>query len=250
MGLNRKTILLTAAGLLTAAALAQSPDPKALLHEAVNQLRGPAMVATYTLTVERPGRSKRYVLRVYTDGDRRALIQVIEPKREAGQAFLMLGEDIWIYNPRLGRVLRLPPSGRNDRFLGSDVSYADLSGRDLEDYYEVRLEPAAPAGQLTLALTPKPRAPTPWGRVVLQIEAATKLPRRIVYYDQRGQPVKEIEMRKVARIAEGRYLVTDTLVVDRVREGYRTVFEVSDWRVGEVPDRCFTPTALERGCER
>ncbi|ADR36664.1 hypothetical protein Ocepr_1207 [Oceanithermus profundus DSM 14977] len=252
MGLNRKTIRLVTSGLLllAAPALAQSPDPKALLHEAVNQLRGPAMVATYTLAVERPGRSKRYVLRVYTDGDRRALIQVIEPKREAGQAFLMLGEDIWIYNPRLGRVLRLPPSGRNDRFLGSDVSYADLSGRDLEDYYEVRLEPAAEADRLTLVLTPKPRAPTPWGRVVLQIEAATKLPRRIVYYDQRGQPVKEIEMRKVARIAEGRYLVTDTLVIDRVREGYRTVFEVSDWRIGTVPDRCFAPTALKRGCER
>lgn len=251
MGLNRNTIrIVTSALLLTALALAQSPDPKALLHEAVNQLRGPAMVATYTLTVERPGRSKRYVLRIYTDGDRRALIQVIEPRREAGQAFLMLGEDIWIYNPRLGRVLRLPPSGKSDRFLGSDVSYADLAGRDLEDDYEVRLEPAGEPGRLTLVLTPKPRAPTPWGRVVLQIEAASKLPRRIVYYDQRGQPVKEIEMRKVARIAEDRYLVTETLVVDRVREGYRTVFEVSNWRIGAVPDRCFTPTALERGCER
>ncbi len=252
MGLNRKTNRLATFGvlLLTALVLAQSQAPEVLLHEAVNQLRGPAMVATYTLTVERPGRSKRYVLRIYTDGDRRALIQVIEPRREAGQAFLMLGEDIWIYNPRLGRVLRLPPSGKSDRFLGSDVSYADLAGRDLEDDYEVRLEPAGEPGRLTLVLTPKPRAPTPWGRVVLQIEAASKLPRRIVYYDQRGQPVKEIEMRKVARIAEDRYLVTETLVVDRVREGYRTVFEVSNWRIGAVPDRCFTPTALERGCER
>ena len=251
MGLNRNTIrIVTSALLLTALALAQSPDPKALLHEAVNQLRGPAMVATYTLTVERPGRSKRYVLRIYTDGDRRALIQVIEPKREAGQAFLTLGEDIWIYNPRLGRVLRLPPSGKSDRFLGSDVSYADLAGRDLEDDYEVRLQPAEDSERLVLVLTPKPRAPTPWGRVVLQIEAASKLPRRIVYFDQRGQPVKEIVMRKVARIAEGRYLVTDTLVIDRVREGYRTIFEVSDWRVGAVPDRCFAPAALERGCER
>jgi outer membrane lipoprotein-sorting protein len=247
--MNPKTILLTLAGLL-AAALDQTPDPRQLLHEAVDQLRGPAMVATYTLNVERPNRSKRYVLRVYTDGDRRALIRVIEPARDAGQAFLMLGEDVWVYNPRLGRVLRLPPSGRNDRFLGSDVSYADLSGRDLEDDYEVRLEPAAEAAVLTLTLTPKPRAPTPWGQVVLQIDAATRLPRRIVYYDQRGRPVKEVELRKAVRIAQGRYLVTDTLVVDRIREGYRTVFLVSDWRVGPVPEACFTQVALERGCER
>ncbi len=228
---------------------ARQPDPKALLHRAVNQLRGPAMVATYTLRVERPGRSKKYVLRVYTDGDRRALIRVIEPPRDAGQAFLTLGEDIWIYNPRLGRVLRLPPSGKNDRFLGSDVSYADLSGRDLEDDYDVSLrEDRGAADFYVLVLTPKPRAPTPWGRVEMLLERDNWLLRKIVFYDQRGAVVKEIVLRKAVRISNDRYLITDTLVLDRVREGYRTVLTVSDWKVGPVPESCFTRVALERGC--
>ena len=80
------------------------------------------------------------------------------------------------------------------------------------------------------------------------LDAETRLPRKIIYYDQRGGAVKEISLRKAVRIGEGRYLVTDMLVVDRVRSGYRTVFTISDWKIGPVPERCLTKTALERGC--
>lgn len=250
MGMRLKSIVFALAGVLLAApSIAQTPDPSALLHEAVDRLRGPAMVATYTLEVERPESKKRYVLRIYQDGDKRALIFVVEPKRDAGQAFLMLDQDVWIYNPRLGRALRLPPSGRNDRFLGSDVSYADLSGRDLESMYEVGLEAGSREDLITLVLTPKPRAPTPWGKVTLELDSASRLPRKIVYYDQRNHPVKEITLRSYAEIAAGRYLATETLVQDLVHEGYRTLFTVTDWKVGPVPERCFSPSALQRGCQ-
>jgi len=244
-----RAFILALLALLLAPATAGQDDPKAILKAAVDRLRGPAMIATYTLEVVRPNRSKTYVLRVYTDGADRSLIEVVEPRRDAGQAFLVIGEDLWVYNPRLGRVLRLPPSGRNDRFLGSDVSYADLAGRDLERYYEVTLEPASEeADALTLRLVPKPRAPTPWGAVVVVVERETLLPRKILYYDQRGAVAKEVLLEDAVDLGGGRYLITKTTVTDRTRPGYRTVFTVSDWKVGPVPERCFNPGALERGC--
>ncbi len=236
------TILL----LLATTALA-SPDPRAILHQALNRLRGPAMTATYTLVVERPDRSKTYELRVVSDGDRKALIRVILPKRDAGQAFLTIGDDIWVYNPRLGRVLRLPPSGHNSRFLGSDVSYADLSGRDLEDNYQPQTRDVN-EDAILLELTPKPHAPTPWGKVTLAVEKKRVLPQKIVYYDQRGNPVKEVVISGFAEYAPGRYLITTSKVRDLLNQGWRTRFEVSDWRVGPVPDGCFAQSALKRGC--
>ncbi|WP_457629951.1 outer membrane lipoprotein-sorting protein [Oceanithermus sp.] len=249
MGLKQILLRLTALLALSSVALAQQPDPRALLHRAIDQLRGPAMAATYTLLVERPGRNKKYVLRVYTDGGDRAHIRVIEPKRDAGQAFLTIGQDIWIYNPRLGRVLRLPPSGRNDRFLGSDVSYADLSGRDLESDYRVSLaEAETGADTLTLVLTPNPTAPVPWGRVEMVLGKKDLLLRKIVYYDQRGAAVKDFVVNSTAALPGGGYLITGMLVRDLVRPGYRTVFEVSDWKTGSPPESCFSPAALERGC--
>src|SRR5690606_4026478 len=114
-------------------------DPSAVLRAVVDNLRGGAMQATYTFTVERPGRVSEYVMELVTDGDRRGHIRVIAPPRDAGQAFLMSGDDLWLYNARLGRSLRLPPSGRSSAFLGSDLSYNDLVGRDLEKDYDPSL---------------------------------------------------------------------------------------------------------------
>ena len=109
-----------------------TPDADLLLRTVIDNIRGGAMEGVYTFVVERPGRVSEYVMEIASDGDRRGLIQVTAPPRDAGQAFLMDGDDLWVYNPRLGRSLRLPPSGRNNAFLGSDVNYNDIVGRDLE----------------------------------------------------------------------------------------------------------------------
>ena len=67
-------------------------------------------------------------MEIIADGDQRGLIRVVAPPRDSGQAFLMNGDDLWVYNPRLGRSLRLPPSGRSNAFFGSDVNYSDIVG--------------------------------------------------------------------------------------------------------------------------
>ena len=105
-------------------------DPNAVLKAIVDNQRGGTMRATLTLSVARPDRQTQYVLDIVSDGNQKTLTRVKAPAKDAGQAFLRDGENILLYNPTLGRVLRLPPSGRPDSFLGADLSYSDLDGRD------------------------------------------------------------------------------------------------------------------------
>ena len=229
------------------AAHAAEPDAAALLRMVVDNLRGGAMEGTYTFTVERPGRTNEYVMEIVADGDRRGYIRVVAPPRDAGQAFLMNGDDLWVYNPRLGRSLRLPPSGRTNAFLGSDVSYSDLAGRDLEKDYVAAVAVSAP-DVLRLELTPAPGAPTPYGRVLIEVDPANLAPRWIDYYDQRGQVVKHLTFSGYLVVGE-RHVPLELVVEDRVREGYRTTVHLSDARFDvAVPEACFTLQALERGC--
>lgn len=231
--MKRFGILLLA---LAAFALGQSPLEK--LKSALDRLRGPAHQAVYALTVERPGSSRTYRLRVYTDGER-AHLRVLEPKAEAGMAFLSLGQDLYLYDPRLGRTLRLPPSGRSERFLGSDLTYQDLMGRDLEELFQVTEEGG------TLRLVPKPGAPTPYGRVEVYLREG--FIERVLYYDQRGQAVRELRLGSYQRL-DGAYLPRTLELKDLTRQGYRTLVEVTEVQVGPVPERCFNPLYLERGC--
>ncbi len=234
-------------GLITlASAFAQAQDASAALDAVMDNLRGGSLEATLILRVERPDRSTQYVMAFVSDGEERALVRVLEPPRDAGQAYLTVGENLWIYNPRLKRTLRLPPSGRNDRFLGSDLSYSDLAGRDLERHYTVTL--AENGSELVFTLSPKPGAPTPFGRVVVTAEAERRVPKEVVYHDQRGNPVKRIVFSGVVE-AQALFFPTRIEVIDLTREGYRTTLEMRDLRLGvEIPEACFRPEALERGC--
>lgn len=219
-----------------ALALAQSPSEK--LKLALDRLRGPAHQGVYELRVERPSSVRTYRLRVYTDGHR-AHLRVLEPRSEAGQAFLSLGEDLYLYDPRLGRTLRLPPTGRGERFLGSDLTYQDLMGRDLEALFQVA------EVQGVLVLTPRPGAPTPYGKVEVYLREG--LVERILYHDQRNQAVRELKLSAYQRL-DGAYLPREMELRDLQNPGYRSLLRVLEVQVGPVPERCFNPLYLERGC--
>ena len=243
----RMTSLPLALAMLAIAGVSAATDPRAALKAVVDSIRGTTMRATVTLSVQRPGQETRYVLAIVSDGQDRSLVQVKAPARDAGQAFLLSGENLWIYSPRLKRALRLPPSGRSESFLGSDISYNDLGGRDLEQDYTPRMQ-AEDQASFTLELTPKPQAPTPYGKVILKANAQTSAPLEFVFYDQRGQAVKKVTFSEYVK-ASDRLFPTRIAIDDLLRTGNRTFAVYSEYQFGiTIPGACFTLQALESGC--
>ena len=243
-----KHILLTLF-LLTPLASAQE-DAASILDTIVNNLRGESQAATLDMQVIRPDEEDTYTMRIFSEGEERGLTRVIAPPRDAGQAFLNDGDNVFIYNPRLKRVLRLPPSGQSDSFLGSDISYNDLAGDDLEEDYDVSILNETEES-VTLELTPKQDAPTPYGKVELTAEKPSYAPTNITYYDQRDTAVKENILSDYAEI-EGLYIPQRFEVTDLLEEGHRTVVTWQDAEFGvNIPEGCFSQNALERegACE-
>jgi hypothetical protein len=227
---------------------ARERDVGALLDDVFDQLRGGPRRATLELVVERDGRRDTFVLDVVSDGADRSLIRVLEPQRDAGQGFLVLGSDLLTYLPRVGRVLRLPPSGRSDGFLGSDISFDDLAGEGLIADAEVALA-AATDDTVTLRLVPSRNAPTPYGAVRLTARWPDLVPTTLAYEDQRGNDVRRMVLADVMETADGRSVPTRFVVEDLTGSGSTTI---ATWTIretsGPLPDACFEPLALERGC--
>lgn len=212
-----------------------------------SQRGGQTQRATITMTIVRPGDERSFEINSVSDGLERSLIEVVAPSRDAGQAFLRDSDNLFLYNPRLRRVLRVPPSGQSDSFLGSDIAYSDLSGRDLETDYTAEITNET-AETVELTLTPNPTAPTPYGKVVLVADAETYAPLEYTFFDQRGAAVKGIAFSDFTQAGE-LSIPTRLEVTNLLREGERTVVVTSDYAFGvEIPEACFTERALERGC--
>ena len=147
-------------------------------------------------------------------------------------------------------MLRLPPSGQSDSFLGSDISYDDLAGDNLqEDYSASILEKTDES--VTLTLTPKPNAPTPYGKINLTAEKPSYAPTNITYFDQRDTAVKENILSDYAEV-DGLYIPQRFEVKDLLTEGNMTVVTWEDAEFGvSIPESCFSQNALERegACE-
>lgn len=246
---GRLVILVVAAAVISLPAAAQSTrtNAQAVLDRVMNNLRGISSRATLTLTVQRPDTTMQYRMDVLSDGDKRSLVRVVAPPRDAGQAFLSVGDNLIVYSPQLGRTLRLPPSGRSSAFLGSDLSYNDLAGSAYQKDYTPTIADTT-AGQITLQLDPKPEAPTPYGKLVFVIATPSDAPQTLTFYDQRGHPVKRLTFSDFQPVAS-RTIPQRFEVTDLLQRGSTTTATFSNAQYGiTIPSRCFTETALERGC--
>ena len=80
---------------------------------------------------------------------------------------------MWTYNPKINRVIKLPPSMMSQAWMGSDFSNNDLAKSDsiLEDYTHTLSGTEMSDGKkvyVTKSL-PKPGAPVIWGMQSLKI---------------------------------------------------------------------------------
>ena len=242
-----KRVLMFTFATLAALASAQRDAQDVLAAIIDSQRGGQTQRAIITMTVVRPGEERTFEIDSVSDGLESSLIEVVAPSRDAGQAFLRDGDNLFLYNPRLRRVLRVPPSGQSDAFLGSDISYSDLSGRDLETDYAAEITNET-AETVELTLTPNPTAPTPYGQVVLVADAETYAPLEYTFFDQRGAAVKRITFSEFTQAGD-LSIPTRLEVANLLREGERTIVVTSDYTFGvEIPETCFTERALERGC--
>lgn len=197
-----------------AMALAANPDPTALIKSAFDNWRGKSSFTDVTMTVHRPAWQRQMSMQSWTRGDDDALVRFTAPARDAGNATLKLGKDMWIFNPRLNQVLKLPASMMAQSWMGSDFSYNDLAKANdvLTEYTHKLIDEQKQGGHTvyTIEAFPKPAAATVWGKQVLLVRDDGVMIGES-YYDQDMKLVKSMHTDKVGVLGGRPYPVTMTM---------------------------------------
>lgn len=181
-----------------------------ILKDALQQWRGDSSYTELSMLIHRPEWERHSSLVAWTRGEADSLVHFTAPAGDAGNATLKHGPVLWLYNPKLGQVIKLPFSMMAQNWAGSDFSYNDLSKTDqiITDYTHTldSVNEKDVHKVYTVICIPKSSAPVVWGKVTLLIRDDHVLLEE-TWFDQDMKPVRKLETLRVAPLGGRAYPV-------------------------------------------
>jgi outer membrane lipoprotein-sorting protein len=204
------------------------------------------------LTNARGSRRERVMkmLRVNSgdEGDQRYLVIFDAPADVRGLGFLVWKyprreDDRWLYFPALKVVKRVAADDKRSSFVGSDFTYEDISGRDLNDEQHTLLRSETLNDRPAYVIESRPKAAATYARRVSWIDSERWLPLKEEYYDAQNALQRVFQAEKVENI-EGHWTVTVRSMTSS-QSGHRTdvTFKSVRYDTGLAPD-VFTEHSL------
>ena len=185
------------------------------------------------------------------DGNKKQIIWFLEPKDDKGVAFLKIEHDnkddemrMWL--PAFKKVRRISSKKKGDAFMGSDLSYEDLSSRDLDENQYNRLDDGTVNGKdcYVLEILPKAQAKSAYTKHISWIDKLTLMGVKEESYDKRGKlkKKKEYEFQNMKG-----YHVMKRVYVEDVQKNHSTEVTFSEIEVDSgIRENLFQEKNLKR----
>lgn len=171
-----------------------------IIKKAFDHMRGETSTAVVEMTIHRSSWERQMTIKGWTKGQSDALFFIESPPKDAGNGTLKLGPEMWTYNPKINRVIKLPPSMMSQSWMGSDFSNNDLAKSDsiLTDYTHSLINKERRENWLvyTVRSVPRPDAPVIWGKQESDIREDGIMLRQ-AFFDEDGIKVKEMITKEI-----------------------------------------------------
>jgi outer membrane lipoprotein-sorting protein len=180
-----------------------SLDPRNLIQQAMDHWRGLSSYSEMTMTIHRPDWERSMSMRSWTKGDKTSLVRVTLPKKDAGNGTLTKDNNMWIFAPKVNRIIKVPSSMMNQSWMGSDFSNKDISkSTDILDQYDHKLlETRDKKGHSIYVIESIPHedAAVVWGKEIVIIRDDHILLEQ-QYWDQDDILVKTMKARDIREL--------------------------------------------------
>jgi outer membrane lipoprotein-sorting protein len=224
-------------------------DAQSLVEDSFHYMRGKSSVSTVVMTVHRPDWERKMTIKAWTRGRKDSLFYIEAPPKDHGNGTLKRGREMWMYNPKINRVIKVPPSMMSQSWMGSDFSNNDLAKSDslLTDYTHSLIGTETHDGQTVYLIKsmPKPEAPVVWGMQKLKIrQDLIWLSQE--FFDEDLEPVKAMTMLEIQML--GGKLYPKLWRMHKVDEEnkYTELNYTSLVFKNDLPDSLFTRTSLKK----
>jgi outer membrane lipoprotein-sorting protein len=219
-----------------------------LIESCWDYMRGRASESLVDMTIHRPEWERTMTIRAWTRGRSDSLFFIQAPPKDKGNATLKKGNDMWTYNPKVNRVIKLPPSMMSQSWMGSDFSNNDLAKSDsiIQDYDHTIENTRTHQGKTVYVIksVPKPAAPVVWGmqRIVVREDFVLL---EETFYDEDLEPVKKMTTRDIGPLGGKLFPRVWKMFKTDTPEAYTLLEYRSLAFTKDLPDRIFTRSSLK-----
>ena len=184
------------------------------------------------------GSEQRYFIYFYSPADVRDMTFMVwkHPPRDAER---------WLFLPALNMVRRIAANDKRSSFVGSDFSYEDISGREVEDDTHTLLREETVEGRSVFVIRSVPKEPrsVDFSYRLSWIDRENFALRREEYYDKRNELYKVFTADEVKQV-QG-FWTTVRRTMKNVQNGHWTEVRFSEvqYNVG-LPNDLFSERSL------
>jgi outer membrane lipoprotein-sorting protein len=243
------------AGILCAVPVAlTAQNASEIIQRSEDAIKGKTSQGTFEMTVITPSYTRTMVMDSWWVGNDKALIAIKSPKKEAGNKWLKIKNEMWSYLRNTETTIKIPPSMMMQSWNGSDFTNDDLVRESnlVKDYDQLVVGTDTVGGSRCwkIRLIPHPEVAVVWGRIDYWVRTSDDLPARQEYFDEKGRLVRTMEFSTVATMG-GRKIPSRWTMINNADPGHRTEFRILNVAF-DVPisDHVFSLRELERGIER
>ena len=199
-----------------------------IVRKADEKMQGKSNSAEMTMTILRPDWKREVSIKSWAKGTELSLILITSPARDKGAAFLKRDKELWNWQPRIDRVIKLPPSMMMQSWMGSDFTNDDLVKQSsiVKDYHHELLADTVIDDYdcHKIVLIPKEGAPVVWGKIDIYITKDDLLQKLVKYYDEDGYLINIMELKDIRDIG-GRVIPTRMEMIPADEVGQKTIIQ-------------------------
>lgn len=175
-------------------------------------------------------------------GDDRTLVKFLNVDVK-GQYLLMLEDAMWIYMPNTRKPIRITPL---QRLLGN-ASNGDVARTRYAGDYKASLkgEERSDGVECYILDLAAQREGATYNRVELWVRKADARPKKAEIYLSSGKHYKTIFYDEFSTVHD-RLLLTQMTILDRLREGSKTIMTFSGYTPKDIPEKYFNKDYLEK----
>ncbi len=227
-----------------------------IMEEANDTLLAGNIAADITMILENEKGNQRVrelsIISRESEGLNRSVLHFTAPADIEGTGFLMIetpsgDSDMWLYLPELAKVRRIVSAGKNESFMGSDITYADMEGRNVDEYTFTRYEDETVDDEACYVIGAVPlNGSSEYGRTVYSVSKEQLVPLKALMFSPDGTYVKQMLMKELEYIDDT--WIPTLIEVEDIVEKHRTIMTLRNVELNTIADdSVFTQQYLKRG---